>query len=615
MKRKDFLRLTALGTAGAVAGFPVLGKAFSEEELASGSSFDVLIVGTGYGASVAALRMAESGKKCLMLEMGMDWDAMGVSFSPMLNPTKESTWLKNTSVFPFLNYAIFEKYTGALDRIDQNNISLYQGRGVGGGSLVNGGIAITPLRSYFEEIFPDLDADAFYNTYFPRANQGLGVNICPEDFHATAPCYQYSRVGEAEAQNAGYETERIGSVYDFDYMKDEQAGLVPKSALAAEGLSGNNHGKKDLRRTYIQQALDTGNVTILGLHRADQIVQLPDGGYKVLVTQINTKGEAVAAKNYITSKLFLGAGSLGTTKLLLKSKTKGTLPNVDQYVGQNWGNNGNATAFRALVPQNLGTEHSTMAATAINNWTPDLEAFVAEVAPIPLCIDVKIAAYIMVNKVNEKGSISYDENSDEIFVDWDPQANIHIRNNAKRLLQDMCTHNGGIPALIPDFPEGVNSTQSYHLLGGVVINEATDSKGRLNGHEGLYVLDSSLVPGQIGVNPFVTITALAEYCIEDIIANDFDGSETVTEEPINLVASPNPFSNHINVSFNAPVAGPVNLKIINWANSVVAQINLDAQEGANSFTWNGLWYLWAENYVLRLQIGNQVETIQIQKSW
>ena len=61
---------------------------------------------------------------------------------------------------------MFQKYTGILDRMDFENIRIYLGRGVGGGSLVNGGMAVTPRREYFEEIFPNLDSTLFFNKYF-----------------------------------------------------------------------------------------------------------------------------------------------------------------------------------------------------------------------------------------------------------------------------------------------------------------------------------------------------------------------------------------------------------------------------------------------------------------
>jgi cholesterol oxidase len=61
---------------------------------------------------------------------------------------------------------------------------------------------------------------------------------------------------------------------------------------------------------------------------------------------------------------------------------------------------------------------------------------------------------------------------------------------------------------------------TYHPLGGAVLGKATDNYGRLNGYPGLYAIDGSLIPGNTSVNPFVTITALAERNIEKIIATD-----------------------------------------------------------------------------------------------
>jgi cholesterol oxidase len=60
----------------------------------------------------------------------------------------------------------------------------------------------------------------------------------------------------------------------------------------------------------------------------------------------------------------------------------------------------------------------------------------------------------------------------------------------------------------------------YHPLGGCVLGQATDDYGRVPGYAGLYVVDGSLIPGSIGVNPFVTITALAERNLAKIIATD-----------------------------------------------------------------------------------------------
>jgi cholesterol oxidase len=61
---------------------------------------------------------------------------------------------------------------------------------------------------------------------------------------------------------------------------------------------------------------------------------------------------------------------------------------------------------------------------------------------------------------------------------------------------------------------------TYHPLGGCVLGRATDLYGRASGYSRLYVVDGSLIPGSTGVNPFVTITALAERNVARVIAQD-----------------------------------------------------------------------------------------------
>lgn len=121
----------------------------------NGTHVAALVVGTGYGGSVAALRLAQAGVDVHMIEMGMAWDTPGPDgkiFCNTLNPDKRSYWLRTRTKAPlnyFLGFPIdkdIPKYTGILDAEDFAGITVYQGRGVGGGSLVNGGMAVTPKR-------------------------------------------------------------------------------------------------------------------------------------------------------------------------------------------------------------------------------------------------------------------------------------------------------------------------------------------------------------------------------------------------------------------------------------------------------------------------------------
>ena len=141
---------------------------------------EVVIIVSGYGGSVAALRLCENNIPVTLLEMGLNWEKSGLKFSSIINPGESAAWLKTKTSAPFFNLFPLEKFTGALDRLDFEHIKIRVGRGVGGGSLVKGGMAVTPNKNYFKEIFPTLNAEKFYSHYFSLANKELKSNLASE---------------------------------------------------------------------------------------------------------------------------------------------------------------------------------------------------------------------------------------------------------------------------------------------------------------------------------------------------------------------------------------------------------------------------------------------------
>ena len=135
MKRRKFIKLSG-GTIASVLLTPVFAV-----EKPSTDYIENLIIGSGYGGAVAALRLAQAGYASTIVEMGLNWNTTGAQYKPfsdMLAPQSNSTWLKEKTIAPLLNITEFsEKFTGVLDRVDYNEIKVYLGRGVGGGSLVN----------------------------------------------------------------------------------------------------------------------------------------------------------------------------------------------------------------------------------------------------------------------------------------------------------------------------------------------------------------------------------------------------------------------------------------------------------------------------------------------
>ncbi|MFJ8311677.1 MULTISPECIES: GMC oxidoreductase [unclassified Streptomyces] len=497
--------------------------------IGDGAHVPALVIGTGYGGSVAALRLAQAGVDVQMVEMGMAWDTPGSDGKIFCNttaPDYRSYWLRTKTKQPLSNFfgipidRDIPRYTGILDAEDFSGITVYQGRGVGGGSLVNGGMAVTPRRENFGAILPSVDPDEMYNTYYPRANAGLGSGLIDPAWFDTVDCYQFARVGRKQAQRSGFPFVFVPDVYDWGYMKQEAAGTVPKSAVAGEILYGNNYGKKSLQKTYLAQAKATGKVTISPLHRVTSVAPGPSGGYTVVIEQLDTNGDVTATKTVTSDKVFFAAGSVGTSKLLVKLKATGALPDLNGEVGRTWGDNGNVMCGRAnYLWDPTGAVQAAIPCGGIDNWTAG-GAF-AEVAPLPTGIETYASFYLSITKNPNRGTFSWNPTTGQVDLDWQTawkQASIDM---AKTIFDKINATEGTIYRTdLFGVYKIWNDTLTYHPLGGAVLNKATDNYGRLYGYPGLYVIDGSLIPGNTSVNPFVTITALAERNIEKIVATD-----------------------------------------------------------------------------------------------
>ncbi|MNU19372.1 Cholesterol oxidase precursor [compost metagenome] len=525
MNRKEFLRHSLLGM-GALYFTSFSSVLFAKNNEAKVETenleIDNVIIGSGYGGAVAALRLAEAGHEVTILEMGLNWEKSGEKFSPMISPGKSAAWLRTKTIAPFFNIFNTKKYTGTLDRWDFSNIKIWMGRGVGGGSLVNGGMAVLPKKDYFREIFPELNTEDFYKKYFPLAEKELEVNSADENFLENCSFYKFNKVGEQEAHKAGFKTVRVPNVYDFKYMEAEYENKVPRSALAGEVIYGNNYGKKSLDKTYLKKAQETGKVHIHDLHRVESITKGLDNTYILEVIQTNTLGETTAKKKIVCKKLFLCAGTMGTLELLLKSSNDNKLI-LNSEVGKNWGNNGNFMTGRNFVKTfsgGTGVNHSTIPVGGIDNWNDKEHPFFTEIAPLPMGMDVATSLYLMISPVPEKGAVFFDPVSRKIDLKWSADNVALARKNAEYFIKTMNKANGGTRAHLL-FNNGFGADICYHPLGGAALGKATDKIGRLLGSEHLYIIDGSLIPGTIGVNPFLTITALAEYCIEHIISEDY----------------------------------------------------------------------------------------------
>jgi cholesterol oxidase len=255
LSRRQFLGAAGVGAVGAGAvGAGAVGLFWRPDQLSSRRHYSAIVVGSGYGGGVSALRLGQAGVDTLILEKGRLWDspdADGKRFSKMLPPDTRAGWFTNVppSLVPsFQGFTIVDVVqhapspqpiqAGICEKVDLGAHSVFRGIAVGGGSMVNAAIAAIPTPAQLREAFPDIDPSQFVGTYVERAKNMLRISYRDMGWFEQAPCFQFARVGRRYASAAGYAVDYNGSAYSFDYMRNEEAREVPRSALDLEQQSG-----------------------------------------------------------------------------------------------------------------------------------------------------------------------------------------------------------------------------------------------------------------------------------------------------------------------------------------------------------------------------------------
>ena len=515
----------AIPTAGVLAGW------MTDEAYAAQADEHVrhLVVGTGYGGAVTALRLAQAGQPVTMLEMGRLWNTPGKDgniFCKPFSPDERAMWFKDriTAVFSTIGGVIpvssllkVPVSAGILDVVSSPNMDVYLGRGVGGGSLVNLAMLITPYRDTLQRILPSsIDLDELYRVYYPRALAGLGANKIRPGYLQSSAYHRYARVACAQAAKAGFQWRTLDSGYDMAYMEQEEAGLVPKSALGSEGGFGNNHGKKSLDKTYLAEAVGTGLVRIQPLTEVTSVTQTPDGRYQVSTRQIDVSGQVLSTRVINCDRLYLAGGSMGSTGLLVKARATGTLPKLNEHIGTRWSSNGEIFMVRNVYTP-TGSKTSVLPATGIDAWDHRNQPVYSMNISIPLGIDLFSTAHITMTQTPELGQFAYDTQQQQAVLQWSATAKDEPVKSARAVYDKINRANGSTYSRSWFGGKIVGDNATYHPLGGCPIGLATDDVGQVKNYPGLYVMDAALFPDSLVANPALSVAALAERNIERII--------------------------------------------------------------------------------------------------
>jgi cholesterol oxidase len=514
--------------------------------------FDVLVIGSGFGGSVTALRLTEKGYRVGVLEAGARFE--DDDFSSGTTDIKRYLWAPALGMY-------------GIQRIDAvRDTMIVAGAGVGGGSLVYANTLYEPMPPFYND--PQwahiTDWKSELAPYYDQAKRMLGVVENPvhtpadevmekiagemgvgETFHPTPVGVFFGGPGQAAGEQV--EDPFFGGV-----------GPARNTCLnCGECMSGCRHNAKNtLVKNYLYLAEQNGAV-VLPLTTATRISPRAGGGYDVRVK--HTKAKSNRGQKVLTAEqVVFAAASLGTQKLLHRMKDEGHLPGLSERLGHLSRTN-SESILGAIAPRDDPTDYSYGVAIT-SSFHPDADTHIEPVrygkgfnamammqtvltdgdgaeprwqtwlkemwtqrrniaqlydfqhwsertviALVMQSLDNSITTYGKRGRLTRRWRMTSRQGHGAPNPSWIPVANDAVRRIAAML--------GGTAGGNIGEPFGMPLTA--HFIGGCAIGDSIktgvlDPYQRVYGHPGLHVADGAAITANLGVNPSLTITAQAE---------------------------------------------------------------------------------------------------------
>ena len=509
-------------------------------------TYDAIVVGSGYGGGVAASRLARMGFSVAVIEQGRAW-------RPGDFPTTIKARLKAmyvTGKMPNIGDP-----TGLWRLTVGEGLSVFAATGLGGGSLINAGIALRPdLKRLRRAGWPEaVLCDGRLDEGLRRAERMLGPMPAPNP-------ERFAKYAAMERAAASAATKlRLPSMTISHKSGRNTAGVMQQACLhCGDCWSGcNTSAKTTVAITYIADAVNHGALVFCET-RVTSIAKAGDG-WAVKVEDLSGSGEL----RQVTAKtLVLAAGTLGTNELLLRARRDGLA--LSKRLGENFSANGDDLVFanKLAQPANaVATGHPSQAPLGMPPvgphsismidlgdelgpaWIHDgsMLTMMARLAPYKEALNLCFSrAWRLL-----KGGIYGDEQSRDLIlyivahddasgrlklhkgsaiVDWPNYSKSAGLAAAQKKAQAMIEAMGGVFQSNPFVMRSFGGNRIIaHPLGGCGMGEHVDQgvvapdgrvfdpvKGPRGVYEGLYVCDGAAVPSAVGVSPLLTITALAE---------------------------------------------------------------------------------------------------------
>lgn len=496
-----------------------------------------IVVGSGFGGSIAALRLAEAGKRVLVLERGRRWAPAEFPRDP--KDTQRVFW----------HHGGLKRQRGLFDLRFLSGVGVVAAAGVGGGSLVYANIHIRPDADVFEG-WPKPFSRAMLDPFYDRVAQEFGVAPTPER-HDVEKRAWFRRI----AAELGFE------IFDPDQaVAWDDPGEPGRSAcqLCASCEFGCTYGAKNtLDFTYLRRAQALGAEIRTGI-RVSHVAPSP-GGYTVF-------GEDLDARSPIAlsaPRVVLSAGTLGTNEILLASRdVHGTLPALSNRLGHGFSANGDFLgtmqgASDALVGWHgpdvttvmrcdAGGRRFTLAAPTFNRPTYEVLASLGVTRELPKAAAVWGALGTVLRGAFRLGTLSQPlplplpgagdparmcnlfaigrDNgggrmrlrNGALDIEWNyAEENAELIAAMDAVMEKIAAASGAKYAPIPTWTV-FRRPVTVHPLGGCHLSESPERgvvsvRGEVHGYPGLHVADGSVIPTGIGFHPVMTISAVCEH--------------------------------------------------------------------------------------------------------
>jgi cholesterol oxidase len=503
--------------------------------------FDAVIVGSGFGGSIAAARFAAAGKSVLVLERGRRYRP--AAFPRDVRRVDELFW----------DHPDDGPRRGLYDVRAFSGIGAVVAAGVGGGSLIYANIHIRPDPVVFDDPrWPSSYTRARLEPYYDRVARRLDVAPVP----ASLPLPKRDAFRDAAAA--------IGRpIFDPDQAvrwsgPDTEGRRACQ--LVAECEFGCQYGAKNtLDFTYLADAERDG-ARVQPESSVTHIAPEPGGGYRVHFRNL----AAAADDSVAAGKVVLAAGTLGSTEILFRSRDGAkTLPAISAALGRGYSGNGDflgsiQNSTRDLEPWRGPDVTSvitfldepprfTMAAPTFNRPVMRVLASLGQaetaalrlVAPawplLPKAIAGAFHAGLLsrplpipgphagdasrmtnlfaIGQDNANGTMRYDD--DLLDIEWAyADENRALVDRMEQAMRDVASAYGGTFAPLASWT-AFRRILTVHSLGGCHLaadpsRGVVSEEGEVFGYPGLFVADGSVIPTSIGFHPCMTIAAVAE---------------------------------------------------------------------------------------------------------